>query len=170
MFCPRCGQQQVSGDVRFCARCGLSLAAVPALLSEVSAVRPAEGPRQGGLLAGKRAGVRRGAKLMFFSAVLTPIFFVLGLAVDSPAPLLVPLAVFLAGLAFMLYHVLFGDEPLTAPGSERQRDLYEPRGGQALPPGGFVPAPGFAGRRANTADMAQPPSVTEQTTRLLDEE
>ncbi len=28
MFCPKCGHQQVSDDIRFCARCGLSLGIV----------------------------------------------------------------------------------------------------------------------------------------------
>ena len=25
MYCPNCGQQQVSGEMRFCSRCGLAL-------------------------------------------------------------------------------------------------------------------------------------------------
>lgn len=33
MFCPRCGHQQVSGDTRFCARCGLSLGTITDLLN-----------------------------------------------------------------------------------------------------------------------------------------
>ena len=34
MFCPRCGQQQVSGDTRFCSRCGLSLDILSDLFSD----------------------------------------------------------------------------------------------------------------------------------------
>ncbi len=34
MFCPRCGQQQVSQDTRFCSRCGLSLDLLADLLSD----------------------------------------------------------------------------------------------------------------------------------------
>jgi hypothetical protein len=33
MFCPQCGNQQVSNDMRFCSRCGLSLDLVTGLLS-----------------------------------------------------------------------------------------------------------------------------------------
>jgi hypothetical protein len=168
MFCPRCGQQQVSDEVRFCSRCGLSLASVPALLAggEVRAVERA--PQ--GVLTQKRAGVRRGAKLMFFSAVLFPIFFGLAIVFDSPGPLILPFTVFLAGLAWMLYFVLFGEEVPHARAEKSPKQMREARGAQALPPSTFAPASGFGARRADTADMAQPPSVTEQTTRLLDEE
>jgi hypothetical protein len=169
MFCPRCGQQQVSEEVRFCPRCGLSLASVPALLAS-EAVADDKGSARKGILSWKRAGVRRGAKLMFFGAVLFPIFLGLSIAFDSPGPLVVPFTVFLAGLAWMLYFVLFGEETPRAGGAEVRKEFRDSRTAQALPPSTFVPASGFGARRADTADMARPPSVTEQTTRLLDED
>lgn len=168
MFCPRCGQQQISDEVRFCARCGLPLASVPALLAgdEVRSVERA--PK--GVLTHKRAGIRRGAKLMFFSAVLFPIFFGMSIAADSPGPLIVPFTVFLAGLSWMLYFVLFGEEVPHKRAEKSPNQMRGARDAQALPPSTFVPASGFGARRADTADMAPPPSVTEQTTRLLDED
>lgn len=166
MFCPRCGQQQISGEVRFCSRCGLSLASVPALLAE--AATPEGAPR--GVRSKKRKQLRRGAKVMFLSAVLFPIFFALGLAVDHPGPLIVPATVFFVGLAWLLYFVLFGEEEAHESVGGAPRDLREGRAAPPLPPATFVPASGFGARPAHTADMAQPPSVTEQTTRLLDEE
>jgi hypothetical protein len=169
MFCPRCGQQQISDEVRFCPRCGLSLAQVPALLaSGVAATPAAESPRVARTQ--KRLGIRRGAKLMFFSAVLFPIFLALSIAFDSPGPLVVPLTVFLAGGAWLLYFALFGEETPHANEAKGSKEFRDSRTAPALPPSTFVPASGFGQRRANTADMAQPPSVTEQTTRLLDEE
>lgn len=175
MFCPRCGQQQLSDGVRFCPRCGLSLAAVPALLGEGAETAPAgaqrRGEARGGLLSGKRAGVRGGAKLMFFSLIAAPVAFLLCIASDSPVPLLLPLMLFLAGLAFMLYSLLFGEELLPSrwtKGREEIRGAGSPRELSAQP---FVPASGFAaGQRVNTAEIAQPPSVTEQTTKLLDKD
>jgi hypothetical protein len=169
MFCPRCGQQQISDEVRFCPRCGLSLAQVPALLT-VGDAAAAEGSSPGVPLR-KRAQIRRGAKIMFFSAVLFPIFLGLSIAVDEPGPLIVPFTVFLAGLAWMLYFVLFGEEIPRAGAGEGRKEFRDSHTAPALPPSTFVPASGFGQRRANTSDMAQqPPSVTEQTTRLLDEE
>lgn len=169
MFCPRCGQQQISDEVRFCARCGLSLAKVPALLASGVAPAAAESSPSPARTQ-KRAGIRRGAKLMFFSAVLFPIFLGISIAADSPGPLVIPFTVFLAGLAWLLYFVLFGEEVPHAGRAEGRKDLRDSRTSPALPPSTFVPASGFGQRRVNTADMAQPPSVTEQTTRLLDEE
>ena len=169
MFCPRCGQQQVSDEVRFCSRCGISLASVPALLAggEVRSVERA--PK--GVLTQKRVGIRRGAKLMFFSAVLFPVFFGLAIAFDEPGPLILPVTVFLAGLAWMLYFVLFGEEAAHESAEKGRKDLRESHTSPSLPPSTFAPASGFGARRADTADMArQPPSITEQTTRLLDEE
>ena len=168
MFCPRCGQQQISEEVRFCPRCGLSLAAVPALLAGGEA-RAAEGaPRVGRTR--KRKQIRLGAKIMFFSAVLFPIFLGISIAADAGEPMIVPFIVFLVGLAWMLYFVLFGEDVPHESAERGRKDLRESRTSPALPPSTFVPASGFGARRANTADMAQPPSVTEQTTRLLDED
>lgn len=169
MFCPRCGQQQVSDEVRFCSRCGLSLASVPALVAGFES-RAAAGGAARGARSKKRKQMRRGAKLMFVSAVLFPIFFALAIAVDEPGPLLIPLTVFFAGLAWMLYFVIFGEEEAGESVEKAREVLPEGRGAPSLPPATFVPASGFGARPAHTADMAQPPSVTEQTTRLLDEE
>jgi hypothetical protein len=168
MFCPRCGQQQISDEVRFCARCGLSLAQVPALLAGGAPGAAEVVPRAA--RSQKRKQIRRGGKFMFFSAVLFPVFFGMAIAADSPGPLVVPALVFLVGLAWMLYFVIFGEDVPQASEAEGRREFYDGRTAPALPPSTFVPASGFGQRRANTADMAQPPSVTEQTTRLLDEE
>jgi hypothetical protein len=168
MFCPRCGQQQVTEEVRFCPRCGLSLASVPALLAGVEAAPPGGAPRGG--RSKKRKQIRRGAKLMFLSAVLFPVFFGIGIAADSPGPLIVPVTVFFTGLAWMLYFVLFGEEEAHESAVGARVDLREGRNAQSLPPATFAPASGFGARPAHTADMAQPPSVTEQTTKLLDQD
>ena len=169
MFCPRCGQQQFSEEVRFCPRCGLSLASVPALVAGFESAAPAGGaPR--GARSKKRKQMRRGAKLMFLSAVLFPVFFALAIAVDAPGPLIVPVTVFFAGLAWLLYFVIFGEEEAHESAEGAREVLRESRTAPSLPPATFVPASGFGARPAHTADMAQPPSVTEQVTKLLDEE
>lgn len=169
MFCPRCGQQQVSGEVRFCSRCGLSLSSVPALLAGVESPATAGGaPRVA--RSKKRKQMRRGAKLMFLSGVLFPIFFALGIAVDHPGPLIVPATVFFAGLAWLLYFVIFGEEEAHESAEAAREGLRESRTAPSLPPATFIPASDFGARRAHTADMVQPPSVTEQTTKLLNEE
>lgn len=167
MFCPKCSQQQPSEEVRFCPRCGFSLAGVAALVSGSDAQAIGAGAAQSLEQSAKRAGVRRGAKFMFFSLVFAPVFFGLCVMFDTPVFLFIPLTLFLAGLMWMLYSALFGEEILSARSLAARKGLRA--GGQtpALDAPQFVPAPYFNPRRVNTSEITSPPSVTENTTRLL---
>jgi hypothetical protein len=169
MFCPKCGQQS-SDEVRFCPRCGLQLAGLPAYVAgnEYAPARPEAAPAAE--MTAKRRGTRRGAKLMFFSVVLFPIFFGFCFIVDGPGPLFVPLTVFLAGLVMLVYARLFGDELLPVRDSPSRRDLGAGSDRPALGAPQYTPAPLFNQQRANTAEIYQPPSVTENTTKLLDKD
>jgi hypothetical protein len=170
MFCPKCGQQS-SDEVRFCPRCGLPLAGLAAYVAGnefAPAALPA--PPQSAELTAKRRGTRRGAKLMFFSVVLFPIFFGLCFLVDGPGPLFVPLTVFLAGLVMLVYARLFGDELIQVQNRASRRDLGAGGDRPALGAPQFTPTPLFNQQRANTAEIYQPPSVTENTTKLLDKD
>ena len=169
MFCPKCGQQS-SDEVRFCPRCGLQLAGLPAYVAgnEYAPARP-EAPPAAELTA-KRLGTRRGAKLMFFSVVLFPIFFLLCILVDNPGPLFFPFTVFLTGLVMIVYARLFGDELVQVPQRASRKDLNAGGDRPALGAPQFTPAPLFNQQRANTAEIYQPPSVTENTTKLLDKD
>jgi hypothetical protein len=169
MFCPKCGQQS-SDEVRFCPRCGLSLAGLVAYVAgnEFAPARPdaAQPPEQ----TAKRLAMRRGAKLMFFSVILFPIFFAFCFLVDGPGPLFVPFTLFLAGLVTLVYARLFGDEFLPIRSSTARRDLNAVGDRPALGAPQFTPASLFNQQRANTAEIYQPPSITENTTKLLDKD
>ncbi len=167
MFCPKCGQQS-SDEVRFCPRCGLSLTGLPAYVAgnDFNSARP-DAARVAEQTA-KRIGTRRGAKLMFFSVVLFPIFFAFCFIVDGPAPLFVPFTVFLMGLVMLVYARLFGDDLLPIRNPAARRDLNAGGDRPALGASQFIPASLFDRHRANTAEIVQPPSVTENTTTLLD--
>lgn len=170
MFCPKCGQQS-SDEVRFCPRCGLQLAGLPAYVAgnEYAPARP--DAAQDAELTAKRRGTRRGAKLMFFSAVLFPIFFGLCFLVDGPGPLVIPVTLFLTGFAMLVYARLFGDELIHIHHRDSsRRDLAAGPDRPALGATQFTPAPLFNQPRANTAEIYQPPSVTENTTKLLDKD
>ena len=169
MFCPKCGQQS-SDEVRFCPRCGLQLSGLTAYVAgnEFAQTRT-EAPPPAELTA-KRRGTRRGAKLMFFSVVLFPIFLGLGLLFDNPVTLFVPLTLFLTGLMMIVYARLFGDELIQVPERASRRDLGGAGDRPALGAPQFNPAPLFNQQRANTAEIYQPPSVTENTTKLLDKD
>jgi hypothetical protein len=170
MFCPQCGQQS-SDEIRFCPRCGLSLVPHAALLAAAHHTTTAAGLSAvpAPALTKRRVSTRRASKLLFFSIVLIPIFIGFGVAVDGPEPLLVPFTMFLVGLAWLVYARLFGDDHTQVPHDPPRRDLAAGADRPALSPPQFAPASSF-NQPANTAEMVPPPSVTENSTRLLDKD
>lgn len=143
--------------MRFCSRCGLAISEVANWLAGVGAQ-----DAQPAALSVKRRGVRHGAKIMFWGGALAPLFFVLSLISDSPAPLFIPAIILLAGFSVLLYSRLFGED--VPPGSVRElRSGSHPT--NALPPASDTGVGGLRGAR--TAEMVQPPSVTDPTTKLL---
>ncbi len=184
MFCPHCGQQQISVEVRFCSRCGFPLGVVNELLAH------------GGTLSGqaietgkskhsaRHEGVRQGALMLFIGAILVPILAILfeqppDVPFGFPA-LLVPLAAiifFLGGILRILYARIFEEgaprklktvkEPSFATAEQISLRASAPYVAQ-LPPPQRTSVDDYL--RPRTAEMVSPPSVTESTTRLLDEE
>ncbi len=173
MYCPGCGQQQISDQMKFCSRCGLSLSGLTEWLAGGGAPAKPEGKTKVSLHSPRRKGIRRGGKLMFLGGVLFPVFLAISLMIDDGIPMIVPFIIFFVGLAMLLYARLFSDA--TSPIESHQTQTSSlgamPAGG-ALPPANIsVHGPGnLTGQRATTNELAHPPSVTEHTTRLLDKE
>jgi hypothetical protein len=166
MYCPKCGQQ-VSETMRFCSRCGLQVTEVAEWLAGgVLSVREEAQPD---IPAPRRKGMRRGAKIMFWGGIMLPIFLGLSIAFDSPVPLLFPFIIFLAGFSMLLYSRLFGEElPSNRIKQSQDVRLGAMPGQSALPPASDAGLAGGVMRPVRTAEMAQPPSVTDHTTKLLD--
>lgn len=118
----------------------------------------------------RRRGIRRGAKLMFFCAVLLPAAALLAFEGDAPGPLLLVLTGGLAGLLWMVYSWLFNDNTVPVGKAARRKNLFAVKDRPALDAPPFTPAPIFNQQRTNTAEIVQPPSVTENTTKLLDKD
>jgi hypothetical protein len=174
MYCPRCGQQQISDEMKFCSRCGLAMSGLAEWLAGGGVPAARERQTQVSLRSPRRKGIRRAAKLMFLSGVLFPVFLVLCLAIDEGAPMIVPILIFFVALTMMLYARLFGEEISPIKSQDAQTSSLGPMsGGSALPPASSIPIHGpgnLSGQRVRTNDLAQPPSVTEHTTKLLDNE
>jgi hypothetical protein len=125
--------------------------------------------KQVAALSPRRKGMRRAGKVMFFSAVLFPIFLVISLAAGDGGPMAIPFIVFFVGLVLMLYARLFSDK--TTPKSKQvaQTSVIDPTTARgSLPPAANIPMPDSGRQQVRTNELAQPPSVTENTTRLLD--
>jgi hypothetical protein len=175
MFCPRCGQEQASGDLRFCSRCGLPMG----IISEVIA--------NGGTLPqllelGKKSffSRRNGAIFslfwfIFFVLILTPFWGVLD--VDVMAGMSAIIGIF-GGLMILLFSLLvlkpaqkelpvFLQNPNAVPAN-----LHGNQTQNALPPQQTQSAQEYVSpagnwKAANTGELVQPNSVTEGTTKLL---
>jgi endogenous inhibitor of DNA gyrase (YacG/DUF329 family) len=172
MYCPNCGQQQVSDEMRFCSRCGLALSGLAEWLAGGGRVpQRREEPQNPAALSPRRKGIRRAAKLMFFSGVLFFVCLVISIAADEGAFMVFPFLLFFVSLALMLYARLFSDKNAPALKQAHQSSAFgsTPARG-SLPPGATIPMTGVGRQHVRTNELAQPPSVTENTTRLLDNE
>ena len=171
MYCPNCGQQQVSGEMRFCSRCGLPLTGLAEWLA--GGALPVRQPDQAQLSepSPQRKHIRRAAKLMFFSGVLFPVFILLCAAIGEGAPMVLPVGLFFISLVWMLYARLFIDNTAPAISYAAQQPAFGSAPARsALPPAVNNPMPNIGRQQVRTNELAQPPSVTEHTTRLLDNE
>lgn len=179
MYCPHCGQQQVSDSLRFCSRCGFPLEGVLQLLGSGGALPLYQAPSGLREMSARRKGVRQGAALFLAGAVMVPVLGVINSFTHGPnlLDILVPLAAiifFLGGLMRMLFAALFEEG---APRHHIVTTSYAPPpisqlGGHApaaLPPVKNNPVPSWRSR-PNTSEIRQPSSVTENTTRLLDKD
>src|SRR5262245_62308479 len=89
MYCPRCGNQPASDRMRFCPSCGFRLDGVADLLARDGVPTGALNALRSGEPSERKKGIRRGAKMVFFSlAMFLPVLgFSIGV-VNSPGPLL----------------------------------------------------------------------------------
>jgi hypothetical protein len=169
MYCPQCGQQQIADNLNFCSRCGLPINEVAKWLEGNASLATSKKGTPLKSHSARRKGIRRGAKLMFISCVLFPIFFLLVIVFDSPIPLLVPFTIFLAGLSQMLYSRIFGDDSPSIKTEQTQSSkLGSMLGNKILPSVSGMWIKRTAEPQFQTAELIKPPSITEHTTTLLD--
>lgn len=181
MYCPSCGQIQPAADTKFCTRCGFLLAAVTQLLTSGGQLMlPMVQQAGGSTLSPRQRGQRMGAMMMLLTILLVPVVAIVTGVLHIMPALLVPLTavgLFIGGLLRIVYASMFEDSGRTLAGPP----------GPAAPP--YIPAymapkavappvtpeafPSFGQvsdwqKPRNTAELINPPSVTENTTRLLD--
>lgn len=177
MYCPQCGQQQVSDAVRFCSRCGFLLEGVSVVLNSNGQIPARYLHRQANVpLSPRSKGVRQGAILMLSTALIVPLMAIITINLFEPiAPLFIPLAAvlcFVGGLLRILYALIMEDAnpqyPSETDTNYGPAQIDAPVRNAALPPASAHATSSW--RRPQTAEIYQPPSITENTTRLLDKE
>src|SRR5215207_1649584 len=179
MFCPQCGQQQVTGVIRFCSRCGFPLDGVIHLLSNGGSLPVYRSPDEPVRESPRRKGVKQGGLLLLSGAVIVPILAIFANYGDSRfAEILAALAAiicFVGGPLRMFFAAVFEEgapKPVHMYGPPQMHvpQQFVPHApSPALPPPPARPQPSWR-PRPNTAELVNPGSVTENTTRLLDKE
>jgi hypothetical protein len=175
MHCPRCGQEQISEEIKFCSRCGFPLGLISEVLAHGGFLpQLAELNEKKTLFTRKNGVIFSIFWFMVFTMLLTSIF---GIAnADRLAGICAVIGIF-GGLMIMIASLLllkpakknYGFPGLEIPGSNPQT-LYGAQQKNALPPQQTIPTSGYvppaAGNWRDTNDLT-PTSITENTTRLL---
>jgi len=171
MYCPNCGQQQISEEMRFCSRCGLALTGLAEWLAGGSMVVKRSDHAEIAAATPRRKNIRRAAKLMFFSGVLFCIFLVISIAIQDGGPMFIPFFVFFMSLVWMLYARLFSaNTPRLDYQAPQTTVLPQTPARSSLPPANTTSIPNVGRQQVRTNELAQPPSVTENTTRFFNNE
>lgn len=179
MHCPRCGQQQLSSETKFCSRCGFQLGLVAEVLANGGYLPQLNElyNKKTGWLTRKNGVIFSVFWFLLFLFIFTPIF---GIAnVDELAGVSAILGVF-GGLILLIGSLVLLKPHRPAPTYAVPENvvsqpvgLYGNPANAALPPMQSQPAttyaPPAAGawRAPDTGEFARPPSVIENTTKLL---
>ncbi|MEA2176157.1 MAG: hypothetical protein QOD00_3749 [Blastocatellia bacterium] len=182
MHCPQCGQQQASDQLRFCSRCGFPLDGVIQLLGNGGILPTSFVDKKGRNISPRSLGIRHGAMLMLLTLLVVPIVSILAVNFTHSARILIPLSAMICligGLLRVIYALLFEEDVQRVKPHPTLSQHVPPivsslsgatatHGAAALPPQQSTPVSNWR-PRADTAELVRPPSVTENTTRLLDD-
>ena len=180
MYCPQCSQQQVSDEVRFCPRCGFRLDALKLMLTEnQNGLAMSEAERETKLISTRKRDVLSGATVMLVAAISIVLLMISSAAITPWQAIIIPLllvwigivsVILLSGHAAREVTNLFSKEASESPSQAASRLItqFNPAVRHpTLPPAQSASVSRFGSWRVNTAELVQPPSVTERTTNLL---
>jgi hypothetical protein len=174
MFCPHCGQRQISNDARFCSACGFPLNVVSEVLEAGGRLPSRPAVPGGGNLSPRNKGLRQGAFLMLSTVVVVPVVIFLGVAMlDLPGELipLTAIVCVMGGLLRMLYALFFeSNMPTDGAGASVQQYVppavppnylgTPPPQASALPPAQSTHVHDYRRpHRFDTGELAQPPTA-----------
>lgn len=197
MYCPVCGQQQASESMRFCSRCGFTLLGVAEVIANNGIIPFVQPQGTIKLVSPRKRGILQGLFIFLIGTFLVvPILAILTAAVNAEPFLVAITAIlsFFGGILRMLYALFFEEGgQATVPNTilpESAKNIVgsfkRPAAQNALPPqsANFNPANNSAyippaqqpvpqnrdWRDSNTNELTYPPSVTEDTTKLLEKQ
>ena len=181
MHCPKCGQQQISDEIRYCSRCGFLLTGIAEVVSN-------DGLIPGGSVAGRNAssprkrGIKQGAFIFLLTFLIVPLIAIIAIAVGEKPIAAAMTAVFLifGGLLRIVYALMFESVEAGVPTIEDKlivasKSLLSKRAkNRELPPGISIPASAYIAPETenwrDSNDLVHSASVTDSTTKLLQKE
>ena len=147
MFCSKCGQEQASKSVRFCSRCGFKLSTI-------------------------EEGLAKRLTIMAMNLVIT-LCAIMGWGSITSGPGYMQVRVLITIIAAITFYLLFSRDltrmfnRLFSQNIEQKKQIAPVSQESALPPAHSIAVGSLGSHRVNTAEMVQPPSITESTTRQL---
>jgi hypothetical protein len=177
MYCPNCGQQQISDQTKFCSRCGLPLSLIAEVLAHDGTLPQLAAADKKGRFLNRKNGVAFSALwCLFFLLIMAPFWGIVN--VDELAGVSAVIGIF-GGLMWLIVSLVFlpSRRSVSVPLQPTQPSpayVHGQQGYGSLPPVQSMPADVYGGSRPagnwrDTNDL-EPTSVTENTTRLLDKD
>lgn len=180
MFCPRCGQEQISDETRFCSRCGFLMTGVGVLIAN-NGNTDLVAPKQAKVDSPRKRGIKQGLFIFLLTFLVVPIISIITVWMHAEpfAVAISAILLFVGGLLRMAYALMF--EPSDAGEKALEQNVYgtvqnllnKQQNPNALPPQQSVPVssymPPTQGNWRDTKDL-EPSSVTDPTTKLLQKE
>lgn len=174
MFCPQCSQHQISGNIRFCSRCGFQLNVVKALLAADREDSSSKSPE---CIEANRSRRKRdmtiGVLCMFLFAFHSA-WTTEDLSLEGKFTGLIIKCLILCLLINIIPVIrdfFFSDTTQVGSSSSKILSIFVANKNKnqtsALYPAYSRPAADYVTGRINTAEFVAPPSVTEETTNLL---
>lgn len=175
MYCPRCNQQQISEEIKYCSRCGLPLEAVAEVLARDGFFPSSADSQKKRKLITRKLGLKIALVWAVVFMFLLPL---LAAVANAPGNFASGLMVFgfAGGVFISLLSWLF----LSTGNSSSKREINSPKNlgaaqtPTALPPPTAQPVSSYAPpvsfwKAPNTGELA-PHSVTDGTTKLFQKE
>lgn len=182
MYCPRCGQEQLTQETRFCSRCGFLLTGIALLVARDGELPDTADQSNAPIETERKRGLKHGALLIFAGIIIVPLTSIITviLDIDPYLPAISAILTFLGGFLRLIYALLFESGSRPAPANEKtvsgkaQHLINKNSIAGELPAARSTPVsayvPPAAGTWRDTNDLNRAHSVTEETTRLLENE
>lgn len=181
MFCPQCGQERLSVETSFCSRCGYLLTGTADLLQTGGLIPRISGTPGYFAPSPRTRGIKQGLFIFLLSFLIVPLVTVFSIMVNLRSPalaIITTIILVVGGLLRMAYAAMFespvsGGKTIEENALAAAQNLLNRPANAQLPPQQIYPAQTYAapatGNWRDTNEL-EPHSVTEGTTRLLENE